>query len=129
MMRTGFAGILMSALLLSSFGVAQQAPSCESGETPNASAKHSIKLTWEASKARSSKQENQAVGYIIYRSDSAHCEGSSKHCAAINHVLIKGTSCIDDSVRSGRSYSYRAQAVSANAVRSGFSNEAKATVP
>lgn len=128
-MRAGIVGFLTSVLFLPSLAVAQESPSCETGVAPSVHPKHSIKLTWEASKATSSKQENQVVGYNIYRSDSAHCEGSSKRCAPINRVLIKGTACVDYSVRSGRTYAYRAQAVSASAVKSGFSNEAKAAAP
>lgn len=131
-MRASFVTLLSYMLLVGPAAIAEEFPSCVDGTKLSPSTgtpKHSITLSWKASVPTNSKPRNQVAGYNIYRSESGHCAGPSKDCREINHVLIKGTTCVDYSVRSGRTYTYGAQAVSVSAVTSVFSNEAKATVP
>lgn len=131
-MRNIFIAALMCAFLVSSFAHAQEVPSCADGtnvSVPSDTSKHKVRLTWQASVPANAKKGNQVAGYNVYRSESGHCERPGKHCTEINRALIKGTSCVDYEVRSGRTYTYRAQAVSVSAAASGLSNEAKATIP
>ena len=75
------------------------------------------------------KSGSQIAGYIVYRSESEHCEQTSKKCLPINRNLIHATSCVDYTARSGHTYAYRAQSVTVNTIKSGFSNEARAKAP
>ena len=89
---------------------------------------HSIRLTWDPSVPG---KADKVVGYFIYRHESGKsCDQSGNNCQELNPIVtIKETSCIDYRVKPGHTYIYQARAVSARGALSGFSNEAKATLP
>jgi hypothetical protein len=89
---------------------------------------HSIRLTWDPSV---SAEAVRVVGYYIYRRESGKsCDQSGNNCKKLNpNIPIKESSCIDYLVKPGHTYIYQARAVSARGAVSGFSNEAKATLP
>lgn len=89
---------------------------------------HSIRLTWDPSVPA---KADKVVGYYIYRRESAEsCDQTGSNCQELNPITpIWETSCIDYRVRPGHTYIYQARAVSARGALSGFSNEAKATLP
>jgi hypothetical protein len=89
---------------------------------------YSIKLVWGASVPA---KNDSVAGYYIFRRESGKsCDQTGSHCQQLNpNVPIEKTSCIDYQVKPGHTYFYEARAVSGRGVLSGFSNEAKASLP
>ena len=84
---------------------------------------HSVRLSWDSSVPASKSPADAIKGYNIYR------RGPGKEYEKINRELILGTSCVDHSVKAGKTYQYRAVAVSVRDLVSKPSNVAKATIP
>jgi hypothetical protein len=90
----------------------------------------SVKLSWNASVPASAMPKDAVAGYNIFRSElGKDCLREASACNKINQTLILGTSCTDYAVEAGRTYIYKAQAVSVRNVNSKLSNDAKATLP
>lgn len=92
---------------------------------------HVIKLTWDPSVPASTSHEDAVAGYYIFRRESGKgCDQSGSHCQQLNpSAPIKHAGCIDYHVEPGHTYIYQARAVSVRGTLSGFSNQAKATLP
>jgi hypothetical protein len=95
--------------------------SATSGATSAGSAgqhKHSVTLTWNQS-------TSPVVGYNVYRSTVP-----SRDYVKINTALVQGkTSYKDETVESGKTYSYVTRSVAAKGKESGNSVEVVVTVP
>jgi len=81
-----------------------------------AAGSHEADLSWDASSG--------AVGYNVYRGNS-----HGGPYSLMNSVLDASTNYADTSVTGGATYFYVATAVNSNGDESGYSNEAKVTVP
>src|SRR5208283_3882472 len=71
----------------------------DTASTPKA---HSVRLSWDASVPASDSPADAIKGYNIYR------RGPGKDYERINRELILGTTCVDHSVKAGRTYQYQA---------------------
>lgn len=91
--------------------------------TASPSKPHSVRLSWNASIPASNSPADAIKGYDIYRREPG------KQYEKINRELVLGTSCIDHSVKAGRTYDYQTVAVSAQSKVSKPSNVTKATIP
>lgn len=97
----------------------------------SSTAHHRVILTWNAS-APSSRPEDNAVGYCLYRSkkqNEAKKNATCNRCEQINSVPIAGTGCVDDLVQDGAVYYYVATAISAQKRLSVSSNEILVPIP
>jgi len=91
--------------------------------TPPPNGGHRVILAWKASAPPDSKH-SAAVGYCVYRSAPG-----DPNPGLINSVPISGTSCVDDLVANGLSYSYVVRAISAGGATSVTSNPAAVKIP
>jgi hypothetical protein len=92
---------------------------------------HRVALTWVAS-TPSTRPEDNAVGYCLYRSqikgaakDNATCRG----CEQINPVPVAGTGCVDELAQDSTLYYYVVTAITADERRSSSSNEIPVPIP
>lgn len=91
--------------------------------TPPANAGHRVTLSWKAS-APADPKHSAAAGYCVYRGAPG-----APNPGLINSSPLPGTSCVDDVVANGQSYSYVVRAISANGVTSITSNPAPVGIP
>ncbi len=105
-------------------GVAPLRPSASTGH-------HRVILSWNAS-APSSRPENNAVAYCLYRSTTKNAARQNPVCTGceqINATPVAATGCVDDLVQDGASYFYVVTAISAGGVLSPSSNEIPVPIP
>jgi hypothetical protein len=99
---------------------------------PNArTGHHKILLSWNVS-APSTKPENNAVGYCLYRSKKKHVARKNPLCRAceqVNLLPLPGTNCVDDLVQDGTVYYYVVAAIDQHGTLSSASNEIIASIP
>lgn len=81
-------------------------------------------LSWRASAPADSKHVD-SVGYCIYRGNRR----KDPQPVLINSAPFPATSCMDDTVESGKKYYYVVRAISAKGVTSIISNSAPAPIP
>jgi hypothetical protein len=86
---------------------------------------HVVKLSWNASAPVSKSPRDAIVGYIVYRSTTAH----DPNAVAITSSKIPSTTYSDSTVESGKTYYYVTRAVTAGGTLSGPSNEIPVVVP
>ena len=91
--------------------------------TPPANGGHRVTLTWTASAPADSKH-SAAFGYCIYRGAPG-----DPNPRLINTTPLRGTSCTDDLVANGGSYSYVVRAISLGGATSVTSNPAPVQIP
>jgi len=92
---------------------------------------HRVILSWNAS-SPSSRPENNAVGYCLYRSvtrNTAKTNPVCSVCEQINSVPVTGTGCVDDLVKDEATYYYVVTAISAKGMLSSSSNELPVPIP
>jgi|SRR5271157_786806 len=94
-----------------------------SGSASSSSKPHSVKLSWKASVPASNSPGDTIQGYNVYR------RNPGKGYEKINTELIRGTSCVDYLVMTGKTYYYETRAVSANGAVSKPSPEVRAVIP
>lgn len=116
--------------------VAPRAPSCPPAGMPKLRANahtghHKILLSWKAS-APSTKPEDNAAGYCLYRSKKKHAARKNplcRDCEQINSLPLSGASCVDDLVQDGTVYYYVVVAIDQHGSLSSASNEIVASIP
>jgi hypothetical protein len=91
--------------------------------TPPANGGHRVTLTWKAS-APPDLKHSAAFGYCVYRGVPG-----DPNFGLINTTPVRVTSCIDDLVANGGSYSYVVRAISAGGATSVTSNPAPVQIP
>jgi hypothetical protein len=92
---------------------------------------HRVILSWNAS-APSSRLEDNAVGYCLYRSATENAAKQNPVCGGceqINAIPVAATGCVDDLVQDGARYYYVVTAISARGVLSSSSNEIPVPIP
>jgi len=92
---------------------------------------HSVILSWNAS-APSSRPEDNAVGYCLYRSATKNAAKQNPVCGGceqINVAPVAATGCVDDLVQDGASYYYVVTAINERGVLSSSSNEISVPIP
>lgn len=115
---------------------APKLPSCPPAGTPMLRANdrtghHKILLSWNAS-APSTKPENNAVGYCLYRSKKKHAARKNplcRDCEQVNSVPLSGAGCVDDLVQDDVTYYYVVTAIDQHGSLSSASNEIVASIP
>lgn len=113
---------------------APQPPSCSAVGflpiqlAPPTTARHSVTLSWKAS----APSADPAFGYCLYKSQTEippKLGLTCNQCEPLNSAPVKGTSCVDDVVTNGVTYSYIVRAVDARGNPSGWSNIVTAPIP
>jgi hypothetical protein len=98
---------------------------------PSNTGHHQVLLTWNAS-ASSTKTEENAVGYCLYRSQKKHVARKNplcRDCEQVNPLPVTGTSCVDDRVRDDATYYYVVAAINERGSLSPASNEILTVIP
>ena len=111
-------------------------PACPPGGVPPlrpgaATGHHRVVLSWNAS-APSTRSQDNAVGYCLYRSQTQNLAAKNAtctQCERINSVPVVGTGCIDDLVQDGVTYYYVVTAINSGRQLSSSSNEIPAVIP
>jgi hypothetical protein len=92
---------------------------------------HGVVFTWNAS-VPSTRPEDNAVGYCLYRSktkNAAKANANCSGCEQINSIPVSGRGCVDDLVEDGSSYYYVVTAISVSGKTSSSSNEISVVIP
>ncbi len=95
---------------------------------PPPTARHKVTLSWKAG----APSADPAFGYCLYKSQTKIAPQLGlicSQCEPLNSAPVKGTSCVDDIVANGVTYSYVVRAVDAQGNPSGWSNVAAAPIP
>jgi hypothetical protein len=116
--------------------VAPLLPTCPSAglltlQPSAATGHHRVVLSWNAS-APSTRPQDNAVGYCLYRSQKQNTAGKNAtctQCEQINSVPVTLTGCVDDFVQDGATYYYVVTAISSGRQLSSSSNEIPVVIP
>ncbi len=92
---------------------------------------HRVILSWNAS-APSSRPENDAIGYCLYRSTTKNAAKQNPVCGSceqVNATPVAATGCVDELVKDGVAYYYVVTAISTKGMVSASSNEIPVAIP
>lgn len=129
--------LTLGASPIASVPVAPRLPSCPPAGTPmlqpgqSNTGHHKVLLSWNAS-APSTKPENNAVGYCLYRSKKKHVAAKNPLCRAceqVNVLPLPSASCVDDLVQDDVTYYYVVTAIDQHGSLSSASSEIAASIP
>jgi len=85
---------------------------------------HRVTLSWLPSTPSSTTGQDSVSGYNVYRRNA-----SSIRYIRLNSDPVPDTLYVDNSVRSGETYSYQTTAVNYGGIESAPSNQVKVTIP